>query len=143
MPYIRIWVHIVWSTKNRQPFLNKEIRQNVFKHISENAKSKGIILNIINGFDDHVHCLVGLNEQQNIATIAQLLKGESSFWINKNNLCKEKFGWQDEYFAVSVSESQFNTVRNYIFKQEEHHAKKTWQQEYDEFIKNYNFENLE
>ncbi len=69
-----------------------------------------------------------------------LLKGESSFWINKQKLTRDKFGWQDEYFAVSVSESQLETVRRYIRNQEHHHKKKTFQQEYDEFMKNYGFE---
>jgi REP element-mobilizing transposase RayT len=69
----------------------------------------------------------------------QLIKGESSFWINKNELTKEKFEWQDEYFAVSVSESMIDKVREYIKKQEEHHSTKTFQEEYDEFISKYGF----
>ena len=77
---------------------------------------------------------------QTIQKIVQLIKGESSFWINKNNLIAEKFDWQDEYFAVSVSESVVDKVRNYIKNQEEHHSKKTFEQEYDEFIVKYGFE---
>ena len=72
----------------------------------------------------------------------QLLKGESSFWINKNNLCKEHFEWQDEYFAVSVSESMIENVRNYIRNQEKHHQKKSFIEEYNEFIEKYNFQKL-
>lgn len=68
-----------------------------------------------------------------------LIKGESSFWINKHGLTKEKFEWQDEYFAVSVSESQLNRVREYIKNQENHHQKKSFQNEYDEFISKYGF----
>jgi REP element-mobilizing transposase RayT len=69
-----------------------------------------------------------------------LLKGESSHWINKNKITNLKFEWQDEYFAVSVSQSHFSTVKEYILNQEEHHKKKTFQQEYNEFIEKYNFE---
>ena len=69
-----------------------------------------------------------------------LLKGESSYWINKNKLIREKFEWQDEYFAVSVSESAVNKVRDYIKNQEEHHKKKSFQQEYDEFMHKYGFD---
>lgn len=69
----------------------------------------------------------------------QLIKGESSFWINKNNLVQGKFEWADEYFAVSVGESQINVIREYIRKQEEHHQKKTWEEEYNEFMENYGF----
>ena len=73
----------------------------------------------------------------------QLIKGESSFWINKEQLTKEKFEWQDEYFAVSVSESVVDKVRAYIKNQEEHHAKKKFMQEYDELMRTYNFTALQ
>ena len=69
-----------------------------------------------------------------------LMKGESWFWINKQKLTKQKFGWQDEYFAVSIGELQLEAVRNYIRNQEIHHQGKTFQQEYDEFIEKYRFE---
>lgn len=69
----------------------------------------------------------------------QLIKGEASYWINKNKITKSKFEWAEEYFAVSVSESHVDTVREYIKNQEEHHKKKTWQDEYTEFIEKYGF----
>lgn len=141
MPYIKVYIHFVWSTKNRIPYLNsRELRMNVWNHIRENAKEKGIFIDFINGYTDHCHCLVSLGVDQTIQKVMQMIKGESSFWINKNKLTTEKFGWQDEYFAVSVSESQIDRVRNYIKHQEEHHSKKTFQQEYDEFISKYGFE---
>ena len=139
MPFIKIWIHAVWSTYNREPWLKKEIRQKVFAHIRENAESKGIYLDHINGYVEHVHCLISMNADQNIATIMQLLKGESSFWINKQKLTNTKFAWQDEYFAVSVSHSQIDSVRKYIQNQETHHKTKNFQQEYDEFIEKYGF----
>lgn len=140
MPYIKTYIHFVWSTKNRFPFLDKkELRQKVCNHIKENAKEKGIFVNFVNGYADHCHCLVSLGADQTIQKTMQLIKGESSFWINKNNLCKGKFEWQDEYFAVSVSESMIDRVRNYIKNQEQHHAKQTFQEKYDEFIVKYNF----
>jgi putative transposase len=67
------------------------------------------------------------------------MKGESSYWINKYKLTPEKFEWQDEYFAVSVSEKDVNKVREYIKNQEEHHCKTTFAQEYDLFMKKYGF----
>ena len=140
MPFINIYIHLVWATKNRAPLLTAAIRKKVFDHIRENSKTKNIHLDFVNGHIDHVHCLISLNQEQTIAKVVQLIKGESSFWINKNNLCKEKFEWQDDYFAVSVSESGVNKVREYIKNQEEHHAKKTFQQEYDEFMEKYGFE---
>jgi len=148
MPFIKVYIHFVWSTKNRYPFLKtKEMRLKVWSHIRENAKEKGIFIDFINGYNDHCHCLVSLGVDQTIQKVMQLLKGESSFWINKQGLLAdlpsaeiEKFEWQDEYFAVSVSESMLDIVRNYIKNQEEHHSKKTFQEEYDEFISKYGFE---
>ena len=137
MPYINVWIHLVWTTKNRHPFLIKDIRPQVFAHIKENAKTKGIYLDHINGYTEHVHCLISLHANQNIATIAGMLKGESSHWINKNKLTKTKFGWQDEYYAGSVGYSQVDMVRQYIRNQEKHHQKTTFQEEFNEFINHF------
>jgi len=143
MPFVKIHIHLVWSTKNRVPHLNsKEIRLKVWNHIRDNGQSKGIFIDFVNGFVDHCHCLISLGVDQTIQKTVQLLKGESSFWINKNKLTQEKFEWQDEYFAVSVSESQVDKVREYIKNQESHHRKKTFQEEYDEFIVKYGFEKI-
>lgn len=139
MPFIKVWIHFVWATKNRYPFLTIDIRKEIFKHIKENGNLKKIHIDFVNGYSEHVHCLVSLNQKQTIAEVAQLMKGESSHWINKHNLTQEKFEWQDEYFAVSISESDVNRVREYIKNQERHHSKKTFAQEYDEFIAKYDF----
>lgn len=140
MPFIKVYIHFVWSTKNREPFLDsKELREKVWQHIRDNAKEKGVFVDFVNGYYDHCHCLISLGGDQTIENIMQLIKGESSFWINKNKLTEKKFGWQDEYFAVSVSESMINKVRNYIKNQEEHHRLKTFEEEYNEFIVKYGF----
>lgn len=139
MSYIRMWVHLVFATKNRTPLLTKDIRYKVQEHIKENCKDKLIYLQAINGYTDHLHCLISLGREQNIAKVAQLIKGESSFWINKNQLTAEQFMWQDDYFAVSVSESNLQTVINYIKNQEIHHAKKSFNDEVKEFEKLYGF----
>lgn len=140
MPFIKIYIHLVFSTANRIPLLDSpELRVKVWKHIKENASNKGIYLDMINGFSDHCHCLISLGSDQNIEKIVQLIKGESSFWINKNQLIKGRFSWQDEYFAVSVSESKIDLVRNYIKNQEKHHQHKTFAEEYQEFIEKYDF----
>lgn len=140
MSFIKIYVHIVFSTMNRNPYLDTvDLRIKVWKHIKENATEKGIFLDMINGYSDHCHCLVSLGSNQNIEKIVQLLKGESSYWINKNQLTKDTFSWQDECFAVSVSESMLESVRNYIKNQEKHHKRKSFTEEYQEFIDKYNF----
>ena len=141
MPFIKVYIHFVWSTKNRYPYLNTpELRKNIWKHIRENAKKKGIFIDFINGYHDHCHCLVSLGDDQSMKQIMQLIKGESSHWINKEQIINNKFEWQDEYFAVSVSESLVDKVRNYIKNQEDHHANKTWEVEYNELIEKFGFE---
>ncbi|RZK20637.1 MAG: IS200/IS605 family transposase [Pedobacter sp.] len=140
MSYVKIWVHLVFSTKNRHPYLTKDIRYKLQNHIIENCREKSIFLTAINGHTEHLHCLISLGKEQNIAKIAQLIKGESAYWINKNELTKEAFIWQDDYFATSVSESQLETVTNYIKNQEIHHAKKSFAEEVKEFADKYKFE---
>lgn len=137
MPFLKIWIHFVWATKSRLPLLTKENRGVLFAHIKENGLQKGIHVDFVNGHIDHVHVLLSLNAVQTIAGIAQLLKGESAWWANKNNLFEQKISWQDEYFAMSVSESGVNNVREYIKNQEAHHQKKTFKEEYEAFIEEY------
>ncbi|MDB4902000.1 MAG: transposase [Mucilaginibacter sp.] len=140
MSYVRIWVHLVFATKNREPLLKNEFRYDIHKHIMENCVEKEIFLQSINGYTDHLHCLISLGKDQTIAKITQLIKGESSFWINQNKLIPDKFSWQDDYFAVSVSESQRQTVTNYIKNQEKHHSKKSFDDEVNEFMKKHGWE---
>ena len=135
MPHIETWIHMVWATKRRYPFLNDEIRKDVFDHIKSNAFEKKIHLDFIGGYFEHLHALISLSATQHIENVAKLLKGESSHWINKNRLTKHKFGWQDEYFAASVSPGGVPSVRRYIANQEEHHSKVTFEEEYEEFLR--------
>ncbi len=138
MSWVRIWVHLVFSTKNGFPFLSTpEVRNSVFSHIQQNAREKEIWLDCANGYKEHLHCLISLGKEQTISKVAQLIKGESSFWINKNQIITHKFEWQDDFWAVSVSESHLSLVKNYIETQEEHHRKKTFDEEVDEFMKKY------
>jgi REP element-mobilizing transposase RayT len=137
MSYVKIWIHAVWGTKNHQPILIKDHRKALFTHIRENAREKGIYLDMINGHSDHVHCLLALNADMTIAQVMQRIKGESSFWANKNNLIKPKLEWAKEYYAFSVSESIVQKVREYIKKQEEHHTKVTFRMEYETFLEKY------
>jgi REP element-mobilizing transposase RayT len=143
MSWVRIWVHLVFATKHRQPFLTRDIRQQVFEHIKQNAIAKEIWLDSINGYTDHAHCLISLGREQTISQVAQLIKGESSFWINQNKLTTGKFMWQDDYWAVSVSESHVQQTRGYINKQEEHHSQKTFSQEVEVFTNKYGWKLIE
>jgi len=131
----------VFSTKNRAPFLRtKEVRFQVFKHIKVNAKEKGVWLDSINGYKEHAHCLISLGKGQTISKVTQLIKGESSFWINRNNLIRDKFLWQDDFWAVSVSESHVQAARTYIRAQEKHHKRQSFTEEVAGFMEKYGWQ---
>ena len=134
MPYTKVMIHFIWSTKNRDKIISKELKPLLLKHIKENSIKKGIFIDSLNCVEDHIHLLISLGTEQTISKVAMLIKGESSLWVNKQKILKEKFEWQDEYIALSVSESGISKVRQYIENQEEHHRKKTFTREYEEFL---------
>lgn len=142
MPYVKIWLHCVWNTKCKKPFLTKEVREKLFSHIKEYSISKNIYIDSINGFEEHVHCLISLGTEQSISKVINLLKGESSHWINSNDLVNGKFAWQDDYFVISVSESILNKVRYYIINQEEHHKRRSFNEELEEIMIKFGFKEL-
>lgn len=140
MPFTKVCIHYVWSTKNREPVLTKPLRSLLFDHIRKNANEKEIFIDCLNGYSDHIHCMVWLKPTQTIHEIAKLLKGESAHWFNnRSGINHVKLYWQDEYFAVSVSESLIPKLRAYIDNQEKHHQKKSFQKEYEEFLEKFNF----
>ena len=133
MSYLSLIIHCVWSTKNRAPLLkNSHYRYELYSHIRKYSKSKGILIDHIGGFTDHMHLLLFLKSNQSVGEIERLIKGESSHWYSQM-----KYGplqRQDDYFAVSVSPDRLNTVRQYIRKQEEHHKKYSFEEEYESFV---------
>ena len=137
MPYTRIAIHAMWSTKNRERTITKELKPLLLNHIKENAENKNILLDTINCVQDHIHILFFLLPNQKLADVIRLIKGESSFWVNKNKLKNTRFQWQEEYIAISVSNSVIPTVRKYIANQEEHHRRNNFMDEYNEFIDKY------
>ncbi|MDP3129181.1 MAG: IS200/IS605 family transposase [Sediminibacterium sp.] len=140
MPYTKVCIHYVWSTKDRVRILTQPLRHLLFDHIRKNAAEKKIHIDRMNGYYEHIHCLVWLKPTQSIDKIAQLLKGESAHWFNNSSgIQKIKLEWQDEYFAVSVSESMVPKLRMYIDNQEIHHRQKTFQEEYEAFMRQYDF----
>jgi REP element-mobilizing transposase RayT len=140
MAFVKNWLHCVWGTKNRHPYLIGDIKDEVINHILSNAKLKNIYIDTINGYKEHVHCLISLNPDKSLSDVIQLIKGESSYWINKQKITRFKFEWAVEYFGISVSESQLNNVRHYIRNQEEHHEKESWEDEYNKLIIEYGFD---
>lgn len=134
MPYTKVLIHFIWATKNREHLISNELKPLLLNHIKENSIKKEIFIDAINCVSNHIHLLVSLGTEQTIAKTAMLIKGESSFWANKQDFLKSKFEWQDEYIALSVSYSAIDKVRAYILNQETHHKKKTFAEEYEGFL---------
>lgn len=137
MSFVRVWIHFIWATKNHEKLIDDGIREKVIEHIKSNCKDKEIWLDTVDCVSDHIHLLISLGAKQTISKLVGLIKGESSHWINENKLTRRKFGWQTEYMGVSVSESVVDKVRKYIRNQKEHHRKKSFTDEYDEFMKKF------
>ncbi|MGD1007228.1 MAG: IS200/IS605 family transposase [Ignavibacteriaceae bacterium] len=141
MSYTKIIVHLVWSTKNRESLINDNIKRDLLNHIKENSIKKEIFIDTINCISDHIHLLISLGTDQTISKVVQLIKGESSHWVNSLNIVKNKFEWQDDYFAMSISQSIMDRVRHYIDNQEEHHRRKSYIEECEEIMNQYGFKN--
>lgn len=137
----KIWIHAIWATKERMPLIQQNIEKKVYQFISEQLREQGCPVRIINGMPDHIHCLFLLNPQKSIAEVIKQIKGSSSHYINQSNLMEDKFAWQTGYAAYSVSESVVEKVFQYVNNQKQHHQKKTFSQEYEEFIELYGLAN--
>jgi putative transposase len=130
----KIWIHAIWSTKERMPLINEKIEKTIFSFVTNQLKELGCPVKIINGMPDHIHCLFLQNPQKSIAEIIKQIKGSSSHYINHQNIITGKFTWQTGYAVYSVSESSVNKVYNYIVNQKQHHQKQTFQNEFNRFL---------
>ena len=135
--YSRVWLHLVWATLERRPLLDKNAAVKLSAHLREYAELKGIYmkLNFVNA--DHVHTLIDLPTNLAIEEVLKVFKGESSHWVNEQNLVPDKFAWQRGYGAFSVSQSGVDEVCSYIAGQEEHHRKLSFVDELKLFVKRY------
>lgn len=139
MAHVSVWLHVVWATKNRECILLAGKRVVICQHIKQNALEKGFYIDIVNGYLDHLHCLMPLRSDWSVAKQMQMIKGEAAHWVNKNNILENKLEWADEYFAASVSMDKLDIVRNYIRNQEEHHRTSSFEAEYVYFLKTFGF----
>jgi putative transposase len=126
-------VHLVFSTKARQPLITPEIRSDLFAYLGGIIREMHGTALIINGTADHVHMLIRIRPVQSAAEVARVVKTNSSRWVREK--WNARFTWQTGYGAFSVSESNVPAVSSYIATQEEHHRKLTFQQEYVAFLK--------
>lgn len=138
--YSKIYLHFIWSVKNRQKVLTSEKIELIRGHIFQYAKECGIFVIEINGYLDHFHLLVDMPVVLSPAKVMNLLKGESSNWINSGDIFRHKFAWQKKYSVFSVSHSQRDKIIDYIQKQPTHHRKMSFQEEVEKFFERHGLE---
>ena len=134
----RVLIHVVFSTKNRYPFLaEKSIRNEMHAYLGGTCNELGCPVLTVGGVADHVHILYALSRNLSIAKIVGDIKRGSSKWIKTKGRTLTKFAWQNGYGVFSVGQSEVERVRQYIVGQEDHHRKKTFQDEYRSFLNEY------
>jgi putative transposase len=136
----KIWTHLIFSTKDRYPFLFESFRSDMHAYLASILKAHNCPTLIVGGVSDHVHALFVLSKNHSIAEIVYELKRSSSKWSKTQSLALKKFHWQSGYGAFSVSESHVDGVKEYIAKQQQHHQRTTFEEEFREFLKKYKIE---
>ena len=135
--YTKIWLHLIWSTQNREKLLvDKQLRKELSQYYYDYSVEKKIYMKINYINPDHVHALINLPTNLTVEKVLHLYKGSSSNWQNKQ--VNFRFQWGKGYGAFSVSESNLDRVVKYIINQEEHHRKKSFTKEYEEFLRKHN-----
>jgi REP element-mobilizing transposase RayT len=138
--YTQLYVHVIFAVKGRSNLLSKNLKPVLYSFIAGIFRSQNQKLMIINGTGDHVHILIGLRPDSNLSDFIRELKSNSSRWINENGFLTGKFEWQRGFGAFSVGPNYVKTVINYIKGQEEHHRKRTFREEYVDFLESYEIE---
>jgi putative transposase len=133
----KILIHLIYSTKNREPFLVEELRDELHRYTGGILKELGSPAILINSVEDHVHILFSLSRTESISHVVQETKTGTSKWLKTKGPNFAKFQWQNGYGAFSVSQSKIDSVMKYVANQREHHRRKTFQDEYKEFLERY------
>jgi len=135
-----ILIHLIFSTKNREPFLAPEIDTELYPYLASIFKALKSPALIINGTSDHLHTLFSLSRVVTIADLVEEVKTESSKWIKTKGREFRNFHWQSGYGAFSIGQSQMKSVERYIRSQKAHHRRISFQDEYRKFLKAYEVE---
>jgi len=134
--YSQLYIHVVFAVKGRANLITTW-KNELYSYIAGIINSKNQKAIIINGYTDHVHCFIGLKPSMAIADLVRDIKNNSSKFVNEQGWVKGKFQWQEGYGVFSYGHSQIEKVYNYILNQEEHHRRKSFKEEYIEFLKKY------
>ena len=133
--YTQIHIQAIFAVQNRECIIDRQWEDELYKYITGIIQNYGHKLLVINGMPDHIHVLFGMRPAQSLSNLLQDIKGDSSQWIKKRRFIKSVFSWQEGYGAFSYGKSQIPQVIRYIKRQEDHHKKKSFIQEYKQFLK--------
>jgi REP element-mobilizing transposase RayT len=126
--------HFVFSTKLREPTITPDLRPRLYDYLGGIIRDEGGVLLAAGGVADHVHLLVRLRQETAVADLLRVAKANSSKWVHETFPGSARFGWQAGYGAFTVSYSQVAAVKGYIGRQEEHHRRVTFQDEFRKFL---------
>ena len=138
--YTQIHIQFVFAVKFRDAIIHSFWKDELYRYMTGIIQNNKHKLIAINGMPDHIHILIGMRPTQSISDLMQDIKGSSSKWINQKGFIKGKFEWQEGYGAFSYGKSQVKDVIAYIENQEQHHSKKTFRDEYMDFLKKFDVE---
>jgi putative transposase len=135
--YTQIHIQAVFSVQGRYCTIRQPWKDELYKYISGIVSNNGHRILIINGMPDHIHLFFGMRPTQSLSELMQDIKGDSSKWVNQKRFIKSHFSWQEGHGAFSYNKSSVDNVIDYINNQEFHHLKKTFIEEYHEFLEKF------
>jgi putative transposase len=138
--YTKLIYHLVFSTKHREPLISPRLQPDLYDYIGGIVRGQEGTLLEVGGMPDHLHLVIRIKPDISVSDMARLVKANSSKWVNEQLDQRGRFAWQSGYGAFSVSLSQLPAVREYVLTQEEHHRKKTFQEEFIEFLNRHEIE---
>lgn len=138
--YTALNYHLIFSTKNREPWIHQDIEQKIWEYIGGIARKNNMSALCVGGVEDHIHILARIPPVLSVSKALQLLKGASSHWIHETFPELRGLGWQDGYGAFTVSQSALRDTKRYIQNQREHHKSRSFKDEYLAFLKKYEVE---
>lgn len=141
--YHQIYIQTVFAVKHREAIILPEFKHALLGQIGQIINNNGHKTLIINGVSDHVHCFFGLNPKQALSDLMRDVKSNSSRRLNDQRILKHRFEWQEGFGAFSYGKSQVDSVYKYVLNQEKHHAKRSFREEYLDFLQKFEIEHDE
>ena len=136
--YSQIYIQVIFAVKGRDSLIHPEWEEKLYKYITGIVQNKEQKMLAINGMPNHIHFLIGMKPSCCLSDLVREIKKSSNSFINENKLSKFRFSWQEGFGAFSYSHSQLDNVIGYIMNQKEHHIKRTFKEEYIDFLHQFN-----